>query len=56
MNDEAWPKVEFLDLVCDECGWQCNSNIECLVHGDRCPKCEESRPGEEGTMKEIEDD
>lgn len=50
------PYGEFSDLICNHCFWKCNSDEECLTHGDRCPKCEETSPGDEGEMKEIEDD
>ncbi len=54
MTDKLWPLHRFDDLVCDQCGWTCNGNVECLTHGDRCPRCEESSPGYEGTLREIE--
>ena len=56
MTDNLWPLHRFDDLVCDQCGWTCNSNVECLTYGDRCPQCEQSNPGDEGTMKEIRHD
>lgn len=42
-----------LNLMCVQCGYQCDSSEEGLTAGDRCPECEKHDPVDMGILEEI---